>query len=223
MGLRLAERLRAPTFEDEERTRVAGLLHIIYTLIFVMLSGLFVLRIATTGLEGHWLFYPILLSLTLVLGLALRRGYVYSGGFTLALTLLAYAGVGAVSSGGLSSHALQVLAVVIMLGALLGSSRLVLGLTFASLALLGALAAVEFSGNMPPAVVAHTSTSIFFGNVANVVMMGLALTLIIEEIAAGEGATSTVVSVNNCPVCSIVMAFGSDAQKDRFLKPVARG
>jgi butyryl-CoA dehydrogenase len=30
----------------------------------------------------------------------------------------------------------------------------------------------------------------------------LALALILEEIAAGDGATSTVVSVNNCPVCS---------------------
>ncbi len=51
----------------------------------------------------------------------------------------------------------------------------------------------------------------------------LALALILEEIAAGDGATSTVVSVNNCPVCSILMAFGNAAQKDRFLKPLARG
>ena len=35
----------------------------------------------------------------------------------------------------------------------------------------------------------------------------------LEEIAAGDGATSTIVSVNNCPVCSILMAFGNDAQK----------
>lgn len=51
----------------------------------------------------------------------------------------------------------------------------------------------------------------------------LALALILEEIAAGDGATSTVVSVNNCPVCSILMAFGNDDQKQRFLKPLARG
>ena len=51
----------------------------------------------------------------------------------------------------------------------------------------------------------------------------LALALILEEIAAGDGATSTVVSVNNCPVCSILMAFGDDAQKERYLKPLARG
>jgi len=51
----------------------------------------------------------------------------------------------------------------------------------------------------------------------------LALSVILEEIAAGDGATSTVVSVNNCPVCSILMAFGNEDQKARFLKPLARG
>ncbi|MBP7915366.1 MAG: acyl-CoA dehydrogenase family protein [Vitreoscilla sp.] len=51
----------------------------------------------------------------------------------------------------------------------------------------------------------------------------LALALILEEVAAGDGGTSTVVSVNNCPVCSILMAFGNDDQKQRFLKPLARG
>jgi alkylation response protein AidB-like acyl-CoA dehydrogenase len=51
----------------------------------------------------------------------------------------------------------------------------------------------------------------------------LALAVILEEIAAGDGGTSTVVSVNNCPVCSILMAFGNDDQKARFLKPLARG
>ena len=51
----------------------------------------------------------------------------------------------------------------------------------------------------------------------------LALSVILEEIAAGDGATSTVVSVNNCPVCSILMAFGTEDQKARFLKPLARG
>jgi butyryl-CoA dehydrogenase len=51
----------------------------------------------------------------------------------------------------------------------------------------------------------------------------LALALILEEIAAGDGATSTVVSVNNCPVCSILMAFGNADQQARFLQPLARG
>ncbi|TAL52126.1 acyl-CoA dehydrogenase family protein [Pandoraea sp.] len=51
----------------------------------------------------------------------------------------------------------------------------------------------------------------------------LALALILEEIAAGDGGTSTVISVNNCPVCSMLMAFASEAQKQQWLVPLARG
>ena len=51
----------------------------------------------------------------------------------------------------------------------------------------------------------------------------LALALILEEIAAGDGGTSTAISVNNCPVCSILLAFGNDAQKRDWLAPLARG
>jgi len=50
-----------------------------------------------------------------------------------------------------------------------------------------------------------------------------ALAVIIEEVAAGDGATSTIVSVNNCPVCSILMAYANDAQKSQWLKPLASG
>ncbi len=51
----------------------------------------------------------------------------------------------------------------------------------------------------------------------------LALAVLLEEIAAGDGATSTIVSVNNCPVCSILMAWANDAQKQAWLVPLARG
>ncbi|HVL75238.1 MAG TPA: acyl-CoA dehydrogenase family protein [Noviherbaspirillum sp.] len=49
------------------------------------------------------------------------------------------------------------------------------------------------------------------------------LALVLEEIAAGDGGTSTIISVNNCPVCSIAMMFANEEQKERFLKPLARG
>ena len=51
----------------------------------------------------------------------------------------------------------------------------------------------------------------------------LSLSLVIEEIAAGDGGTSTVVSVNNCPVCSIAMMYASEAQKQQWLVPLAKG
>ena len=51
----------------------------------------------------------------------------------------------------------------------------------------------------------------------------LSLALVLEEIAAGDGGTSTIISVNNCPVCSIAMSYANDAQKQQWLLPLAQG
>jgi butyryl-CoA dehydrogenase len=51
----------------------------------------------------------------------------------------------------------------------------------------------------------------------------VSLALVLEEIAAGDGGTSTAISVNNCPVCSIAMMYANDRQKEQWLKPLARG
>jgi butyryl-CoA dehydrogenase len=51
----------------------------------------------------------------------------------------------------------------------------------------------------------------------------ISLAIILEEIAAGDGGTSTIISVNNCPVCSIMMAWANEAQKNEFLVPLAKG
>jgi len=47
--------------------------------------------------------------------------------------------------------------------------------------------------------------------------------LVIEEIAAGEGAVSTILSVQNSVGCMPVLQYGSEEQKQRFLKPMAKG
>jgi alkylation response protein AidB-like acyl-CoA dehydrogenase len=51
----------------------------------------------------------------------------------------------------------------------------------------------------------------------------VALALVLEEIAAGDGGTSTIISVNNCPVCSIAMMYASEEQKQQWLVPLAQG
>ena len=51
----------------------------------------------------------------------------------------------------------------------------------------------------------------------------VAYTLAVEEIAAGNGAISTVMSVHNSVGCGPILGFGTLKQKERFLKPLARG
>src|SRR5271157_827734 len=47
--------------------------------------------------------------------------------------------------------------------------------------------------------------------------------LAVIEIAAGCGAVSTIMSVHNSVGCAPILAFGDDEQRERFLKPMARG
>ncbi len=51
----------------------------------------------------------------------------------------------------------------------------------------------------------------------------VSLAVALEEVAAGDGACSTVLSVQNSVVCGPLAAFGTDAQKARWLTPLARG
>lgn len=54
---------------------------------------------------------------------------------------------------------------------------------------------------------------------ADFVSMAVAL----EEIARGDASTSTIVSGHNSVGCMPIFRFGSDAQRDRFLRPLAQG
>jgi butyryl-CoA dehydrogenase len=51
----------------------------------------------------------------------------------------------------------------------------------------------------------------------------LTLALVLEEIAAGDGGTSTAISVTNCPVNAILLRYGTASQKKKWLVPLAQG
>ena len=49
------------------------------------------------------------------------------------------------------------------------------------------------------------------------------LALVLEEIAAGDGGTSTAISVTNCPVNAILMRYGNAQQKKQWLHAAGAG
>ena len=51
----------------------------------------------------------------------------------------------------------------------------------------------------------------------------LTLAVVLEEIAAGDGGTSTAISVTNCPVNAIFLRYGHAQQQERWLRPLAAG
>jgi butyryl-CoA dehydrogenase len=51
----------------------------------------------------------------------------------------------------------------------------------------------------------------------------LAYAMALEEVAAGDGACSTIMSVHNSVGCVPILTFGTEQQKQRFLEPLATG
>lgn len=47
--------------------------------------------------------------------------------------------------------------------------------------------------------------------------------LALMEVAAADGAVSTVMSVNNSPCCAALMRYGNDSQREQWLRPQATG
>lgn len=51
----------------------------------------------------------------------------------------------------------------------------------------------------------------------------VAYAVALEEIAVGNGAISTIMSVHNSVGCVPILRYGNDGQKEEFLRPMARG
>ena len=86
----------------------------------------------------------------------------------------------------------------------------------------------ETAGAFPRDVLAEMGQLGFLGMTVPEPLGGAGLdyvsyALALMEIAAGDGALSTLMSVNNAPVCAILVAHGSPLQHQRYLRPLAAG
>jgi len=86
----------------------------------------------------------------------------------------------------------------------------------------------EAAGEIPRALLSEMGQLGFMGMCVPAEWGGaeagmLSYVLALEEIAAADGGLSTVMSVNNSPDCAALLAYGSPEQKERWLKPLARG
>src|SRR5271163_4213824 len=83
-------------------------------------------------------------------------------------------------------------------------------------------------GTYDPSVVGRMAELGFLGMTAPAAFGGLGLDtvtylLAIEEIAAADAATAVLLSVHNSLPTYMLVGHGTDEQRDRFLRPMARG
>lgn len=84
------------------------------------------------------------------------------------------------------------------------------------------------SGEHPVEVIKRLGETGFYGLTVPEAYGGsdagyLSLALVVEEIAQGDGALSTITSVMNSVVCSPIASYGNEAQKTEWLTPLASG
>ncbi len=99
---------------------------------------------------------------------------------------------------------------------------------FAAERLAPGAAAREKAGRIEPEIIAELGELGFLGATTSAQWGGSELdpvsyALALEEISAGDGSVSTLVSVHNSPTCVVLEKFATDAQKERWLRPLAAG
>ena len=99
---------------------------------------------------------------------------------------------------------------------------------FAAERLAPSAAAREKAGRIEPELIRELGALGLFGATTDCDWGGAGLdpvtyALALEEVAAGDGAVSTMIAVHNAPTCLVLERFGTEAQKERWLRPLASG
>jgi alkylation response protein AidB-like acyl-CoA dehydrogenase len=83
-------------------------------------------------------------------------------------------------------------------------------------------------GCFPEAAIGEMAKLGFFGMLTPAEWGGadageVAYSIVLEEIAAGDGSCSTIMSAHNSVVCMPILRYGTREQKEMFLRPLAQG
>ena len=99
---------------------------------------------------------------------------------------------------------------------------------FAAERLAPGAAAREKAGAIEPAIIAELAELGFLGATVSAEWGGSEIDMVtyarvVEEIAAGDGSVSTMISVHNAPTCEVLQHYGNDAQRERWLGALTSG
>ncbi len=140
-----------PVFaDDEEKTRVARLLHIILITVMVLVMIFSVPAFLLTPEIGRILIELFLGAWALLMLMLLRRGHVYLAGFLLSFTLWAVVSYGTYEAGGFRGSTMSAYFGIILIAELLLGSRAGAIFGLLSIAATGLMYYAEERGLMPP-------------------------------------------------------------------------
>jgi len=172
-----------PVFaNDEERTRVARLLHIILIAVMALVMMFSVPAFLLTPEFGRILIEIFLGVWALLMLLLLRRGHVYLAGFLLSFTLWAVVSYGTYEAGGFRGSTMSAYFGIILIAELLLGSRAGAIFGLLSIAVTGWMYYAEEIGLMPPP--ANYATLATFWIEFSVVVVGVVglLSLVINSL-----------------------------------------
>jgi PAS domain S-box-containing protein len=187
--------LAAPTFADEEETRVAAILHtmLLGSAVIGLIAAL-VQLIVLGQRQAALLIYPALVIVSLILLALVRRGHLQLVGSVFLLCLWAAISFGALTYGGIRSPSAGGYILVVIIATLLFNGRLVLMFVALSLATLGTILAVELAGLLPALLTPDTPEVAFIAHFIHLFSAGFFLYLAVKNLQAArerarQGAT----------------------------------